>query len=326
MRNNNIDCLRVLCATLVVFIHIHCIGYYEWFEPVTRCAVPCFFVISGYFVYTSDGLRMSERLIRSIKTIWRIFLWSTAVYFVYELQKRLRGGVDIITFRQVASFFILDTNPFGFHLWYLSAYLYVLLITYFLNRKGMLIWLKYVTPFCLLFFLVCGKYDVPLLHHDFKIALTRNFFGCGLPFFTIGMWIKERGDSISKSDFLVRYSSLLAFAFAVLSIVEMKALRHFGAYSSGDLYVSSVPLTVFLFLSTVLRSNSNPSWLSQVGKEDSLYIYIFHILIGRGIHFALIHFAPESVLIVYMDFAALIVLIATDVAIRTVRWAFLSRK
>ncbi len=322
MRNNNIDCLRVLCAALVVVIHIKCIGYNEWIEPLTRCAVPCFFVISGYFVYTSDRLRMSERLIRSIKTILRILIWSTAVYFAYAVQNQLRYGVEIITLKQVLVFLVLDINPFGSHLWYLSAYLYVLVITYFLNRKGMLIWLKCVTPFCLLFFLVCGKYDVLLLHHDFNIALTRNFMGCSIPFFTIGMWIKERFDSISKSDFLVKYSSLLAFVFAVLSVVEMQALRLFGFFSVGDLYISSVPLTLFLFLSAVLRPDTNLSYLSQVGREDTLYIYIFHVLVGRGIHFALVHFAPQSVLPVYEAFAALIVLIATVAVIRTVRWTF----
>lgn len=47
----NIDSLKFLCAFLVVLIHMHT-PYQESIMPLTRCAVPCFFIISGYMYFT----------------------------------------------------------------------------------------------------------------------------------------------------------------------------------------------------------------------------------------------------------------------------------
>lgn len=48
-RNYSIDILKFICAILVVFLHTDCV-YHDYILPLTRCAVPCFFMISGYFI------------------------------------------------------------------------------------------------------------------------------------------------------------------------------------------------------------------------------------------------------------------------------------
>ena len=45
-RNYSIDILKFICAILVVFLHTDCV-YHDYILPLTRCAVPCFFMISG---------------------------------------------------------------------------------------------------------------------------------------------------------------------------------------------------------------------------------------------------------------------------------------
>ena len=47
----NIDSLKLLCAIFVIFIHVST-PYQKYILPLTRCAVPCFFIISGYFIYS----------------------------------------------------------------------------------------------------------------------------------------------------------------------------------------------------------------------------------------------------------------------------------
>ena len=54
-RNYSIDILKFICATLVVFLHTKC-AYQDIVLPLTRCAVPCFFMISGYLVYKEGGI------------------------------------------------------------------------------------------------------------------------------------------------------------------------------------------------------------------------------------------------------------------------------
>ena len=53
----NIDSLKFLCAVLVIFLHVRT-PYQEYILPLTRCAVPCFFMISGYLIFTNDKLKL----------------------------------------------------------------------------------------------------------------------------------------------------------------------------------------------------------------------------------------------------------------------------
>ena len=49
-RNDNIDALKTICAFLVVCIHIKFPSKVDsLISPLERCAVPIFFMISGYF-------------------------------------------------------------------------------------------------------------------------------------------------------------------------------------------------------------------------------------------------------------------------------------
>ncbi|MBO5427455.1 MAG: acyltransferase family protein [Prevotella sp.] len=48
MRNHSIDILRLVCAFLVILLHVGT-AYYSYTEPIARSAVPLFFMLSGYF-------------------------------------------------------------------------------------------------------------------------------------------------------------------------------------------------------------------------------------------------------------------------------------
>lgn len=53
-RQYNIDILRLICALLVVCIHCTNYSLREYILPITRIAVPIFFIISGYFLYSDN--------------------------------------------------------------------------------------------------------------------------------------------------------------------------------------------------------------------------------------------------------------------------------
>ena len=53
--------LKAICAFLVVIIHFPMkYGYY--FYPIVRIAVPCFFMISGYFLYSDNREKLMSNL------------------------------------------------------------------------------------------------------------------------------------------------------------------------------------------------------------------------------------------------------------------------
>ena len=53
-RNHSIDILKFVCATLIVCLHTYS-KWHDVFIPLTRCAVPCFLMISGFLLYSEKG-------------------------------------------------------------------------------------------------------------------------------------------------------------------------------------------------------------------------------------------------------------------------------
>lgn len=204
MRNYSIDTLKCLCAVLVVFLHTNCM-YSDWIKPITRCAVPCFFMISGLFIYDSDFFKSEARIKRSLKKIFWIFIWSTLLFAVVkEGVNLIQGrGFFIPTLSELYNFMLFNANPFGGHLWYISAYIYVLLIVYVINKYRFWNGLFYIFPFLLITDLVFGKYSLVFFGREFSFLYLRNFLFVGLPYFAIGAWISAKSIHIKRTYKLI---------------------------------------------------------------------------------------------------------------------------
>ena len=148
MRNYSLDILKFLCAVLVVLLHIKT-PWTEYILPITRAAVPCFFIISGYFLYQEDEQSL-QRIKRSFVKVGTILLWSSVLYALFKL---ITTSINI-SYRDIIDFVLFNVNPFGYHLWYLSAYMYVLVIFYICVKEHVVNLLFIVSPlllFCLLY-------------------------------------------------------------------------------------------------------------------------------------------------------------------------------
>lgn len=189
-RNYSIDILKFVCAVLIVLLHTG----FKWHDtilPLTRCAVPCFLMISGFLLYTENGIGM-ERLKRNVYHIWHIILWSTLLYAVVkEAMAIVHDGVFFPSLRQWIYFVVFNENPFGFHLWYLGAYMYVLLIMMVVDKYKLWKPMMAITPFLLLGDLLFGKYCLLFFHREFPYVFVRNFLFVSLPYFMIGIWMKR---------------------------------------------------------------------------------------------------------------------------------------
>lgn len=198
----NIDSLKFLCAVLVIFLHVHT-PYQEYILPLTRCAVPCFLIISGYLIFTNDKLKLEGHLRRGIKKMVQILIWSTllfaAVKFLFAFKN---NDFSFLSLKALGKFVLFNENPFGFHLWYIGAYLYVLIIILFLEQRNKLGYIYWTIPALLLLDLCFGKYSLALWHKEFPFICVRNFACVGLPYFTIGMLLKQQKERILSFNHL----------------------------------------------------------------------------------------------------------------------------
>lgn len=102
------------------------------------------------------------------------------------------------SFKQWVFFLIFNENPFAGHLWYLGAYLYVLLIMVAVDKYNLWKYMLWFTPLLLMGDLVLGKYSLLLLGKEYPFVYVRNFLFVGIPYFMLGIWFKKHFGKLLK--------------------------------------------------------------------------------------------------------------------------------
>lgn len=310
-RNYSIDILKFICSILVVFIHT---GYNE-FLPVTRCAVPCFFIISGYLLFDKEKQTIKpERLKRNIIHVIKISFWATLFFIVWKelLHITSYGHIWIPSIKSLKKWVFLNENPFGFHLWYLFAYLYVLLIIMLVSKYNKWKQLYFLVPI-----LLAPHIILLLSNQNLSCIYVRNFLFTGLPFFAIGTIIKSKSNknvNNNKRNKVVLITCIILFS--ITSLLEKRILLSVGKPAVRELYISSIILAICLFLLALSFENKQKTWLSVIGEKESLYIYIFHPVV---IHCCNIIFEKLKLYELYRYVAPIIVLIVTMVLVKCFR-------
>lgn len=274
-RSNGIDILKFCCALLIVFIHVE-FKYRLLVLPITRCAVPIFFIISGFYIYNDDEDVMTIKIKQSILKVSRILFFSTVLYSIIFFAHNNKFS---ITNKDLFNIFCLNDNPFGGHLWYLSAYLYVLVIFLWIFKTKLLKLLMYLLPVFFLITLCAGNYSQLLFGRQFNYMYYRNFLIVGIPYFLLGYCISK-----NKLNYLFKHRCLLGIGilFGVLvSETEYVLLQNLKFIATQDFFFGSVILSITLFLYFVSFKSNNPIFtiIAGYGKKYSLYLYIFHPLI-----------------------------------------------
>lgn len=182
-RNHSIDSLKLLCALLVVFIHCK-YPYKDSVLPITDVAVPLFFSISGYFVFGA------KRSLSRINRIVQIFVWSALLYFIKTEVFSLftTHSPWIPSWHAITNFVFFNDVAFSYHLWYLPAYVYVLVIAFFIDKYN----LWKVSLYAIIPLLLIGvfiRYSIADICPK-EIQYHRNAYFCGLPYFLVGGLIK----------------------------------------------------------------------------------------------------------------------------------------
>lgn len=305
----NFDSLKMVCAILIVFLHVHT-PYQEYILPLTRCAVPCFFIISGFLIYSDDKTYFEKRLKRGIKRITGILIWSTVVFMVVKFIFAIHDNdFKFLSLRAFVDFILFNENPFGFHLWYIGAYLYTLIIVLVFSKNNKMEYIYWAIPILLLIDLCLGKYSIVLWHREFPVIMVRNFLCVGIPYFSIGLLLSRWNKYFNKIINL-RILTLGVILFSISSIIENRTLINIGMNATRDHYISTTFLAVSLFLLFTAYKQESPNLLSRMGEKDSLYIYIFHPLFI--FFFASVNkYMPEIWQSAYLYISPIVILIAT---------------
>lgn len=306
-RNYIFDSIKFFCAFLVILIHAD-YPYKIYMQPITDVAVPLFFCISGYFIYGKPNK------VSRIKKILYIMMWGFALYYTKTIvfQYLSNGDIFIPTFEDIVNFILYNHVVFALHLWYLAAYVYVLIIAWIINKYDKWGWaFLCVIPIVILGSIV--KLNIGEINYTTEYFKWNNFVFLGIPYFFTGAFIKK--NSI-KLLFLAKRKFLMTTLIAISIIVRYMVAYRYSFAIITDLNRYFLVSLLFVFFVGCTQSAEN-MW-SKLGNAYSLYIYIFHVLVYQVIEM----FVPRlsvSVHDAYMYIHPLIVLLVTIVLVRGIR-------
>lgn len=277
LRTDNIDILKAICAFLIVCIHVPFPGSVgAYFTALTRIAVPIFFMITGYF-YSDATARHKEK--QQITKIFHLSLETNILYFVWNIALGILRRDNIVTYVQkfftgknILKFLVLNDSPLAWHLWYLGAVFYVLVIVLLMDKFNCRRVLYYLTPILLIVDLVFGKYSLLIFHREFPYILVGNFLCVGIPYFCIGNLLRKKQCAEKWDKEVLRGLIIL---FAISSLVERFALVNAGLNATRDHYISTTFLAISLFV-YALKSNWHNKRLVVIGRNYSTGLYIVH--------------------------------------------------
>ena len=275
-RSVGIDALRVVLAVLVICLHGHVLAdvdrraSYLMEQGLCRMAVPCFFIISGFYLERTDPRRFGG--------------WLRHVLWLYLLWMALYAGfwwVDPIAFPLA----FLARLAFGYyHLWFLVALAAAGSLMFALrgvaSRRLAALAALCAVPGVAMQYL--GAYHLLGGAIDYHLNQTnsfRNFLFFGFPFLAIGFLLSRHDRTIALSQAAVM--RLLAAGLVVLMLESGLNLRLVGAGRPFDILLSLYIAAPALFLAARRVQIAGP------GKEIALLatgMYLGHLAVLKALN------------------------------------------
>ena len=263
MRNTTLDFFKFLAAFLVIFIHVDPIFEGQAFLLVfSRLAVPFFLVITGYYYPTMVERNKEGVYLKKITklAVFPAFLYALVVY------KMLAD----LTTKDLVYWLGLNVMPFGNHLWYLYAVIYVLMIMKMAKS------LMRPTRAMVCSVLLIGVNYVLSFQENFY--LYRNFLFTGMPYFLLGVFLWHKRDRIqmmrmSWGKFLGVFSVLL-----IMLMLEYQLYWTLDCCPEREHYLMVYPICSWIFCFAINRPNVN-NVFSVLGLKYCTFIYIYHFLV-----------------------------------------------
>lgn len=258
-RNLTLDYFKLILSFLVILIHMQpLLGRYDlggWLisNGIARIVVPCFFIISGYFI--SDKLNDKKALKKYLLHLLLVYMVWTLIYLPLYYDLALRSVVAI----WVGGYY---------QLWYIPALILGAILLY--GTKKILKNDQIILALSLFIFIV--GYGLEFYISDPRIV--RNGFFIGFPFITIGYYLKEK--SLKVNSFFLIIFSLIGLAL-LMGESYMGYFRNFYQ----DSYFSTLIFCPALFLLVLKRSKYcvDKRYIGNLAAA----IYYIHIIVITAI-------------------------------------------
>lgn len=284
--------LKLLGALAIVHIHTQSFLSGYW-NLVWRFAVPCFFMISGYFLPSPDGSLSCRRIRRALSKMARLTLVTLVAYVSLKwaldwAMDRWWPGRFYHTLAPMASpaFWIRlplfgDSHEGAF--WYLLAYTQLLGLLWLAVRFRFVMVLYGLAVVAIPVMLwaeqhfIMGPEEIRI--YIFRpYVVIRNCLTVGLPFVVAGMVVRRTEHIIRR--YAREFAGFLLLAACVLTYYEFDWLATHHNFHRLDMYLTTAPAAVCVFiLFLTLPQYKALQPVASLGRNYATPIYLIHPMV-----------------------------------------------
>lgn len=281
MKNNLLNTEKALAAYFIIIVHT---GFPKTFGVIANCiarfAVPLFFMISGYYLYSTDREKIQSKIPRKIKHIGKITIISSIIYLIWNILILMPNKLEIkswlksvTSLKSILQLILFNQVNYAPTLWFLFALLYCYIIMLFVNKFN-LYKISYLLIPILLFVNIVGS-DVMEMVGKVIPYLFMNFLFFGFPFFMLGNLINRKKESVKKISnkalfFLIVIGNLMVIIERFITIRK-------------EVYFGSIIVVSCMFILSINNINNTDKFrcsiMENIGEKLSLFIYISHPII-----------------------------------------------
>lgn len=206
----------------------------EWLLAFGRFAMPLFFIISGYYLFSKDG-HSEKSLPRKIKHILLLIVFIKVLYLLVDIVYYTAGVIDLEYL--VTAFLVCEESTM--HLWFVYAlfllYLWWHIMRYFnLDVKRISLTLSVIVLALSLTFGVLLRFaGINTVAGTSTLYIDEIIYPfIGIPFFTFGYYLhmyKEEFDSRISTPLLVTVTLIGMITPIVASFYIPKSTLYFGS-------------------------------------------------------------------------------------------------
>ncbi len=262
-----------------------------WLVAFGRFGMPVFFIVSGYFLFSSDG--HSERsVLRKAMHILLLTVFLKVLYLVLDLVYMAGGIVDLEY--TVMAFVICEETTM--HLWFVYALLLLYIWWWVMLRYDLDIRrISYTLSVIVLFLIILFGVVLRLIGVDEVMGVSSLYINeqlypfIGIPFFTIGYYLHKNRDWFDRT-FSTRALILITVVGMVTPIMASEWVPR------STLYVGSIAAAVGLFMLTfrVPQGRLRCGFTEYLGRDLKPFLYgFFPAVIFFLQHVAMVGFADN---------------------------------
>jgi surface polysaccharide O-acyltransferase-like enzyme len=268
-RNITLDYFKIFLSILVITLHlgarlIDSHPLWNWFisQGIARIAVPCFFIINGYYL-----AKKINDFDATKKYIVHLLVVYTTWFFLY----------DIFYTKQFTPLILLQDFMLGaFHLWYVISLIYGCILLFILKKR--------IKNDYILLLLAVLLFFAGIILEGMKVNIRNGLF-MGFPFIFCGYYIKSNESLVSK----IKDIYLIPFTLLCCTMLLIESFFAFRAYVAHDIYISLIILCPLIFILILKHSTYRPNnnYLMILGSIASAiyFIHPFIILFLSNIEF-----------------------------------------